>query len=224
MCGRYTHMYTWEEVHAFLCLDLIRGEVAEALYGPHYNVAPTQSSLVARARADGKAELVPMRWGLAPHWSKDPRKGPINARGETVRTNGMFRAAFAKRRAIIPVSGFYEWQTLQAEGRKQPWYFSPNGAPIFAFAGLWEVWGEGESKLETFTIVMTDANEFIAPLHDRMPVILPREAHQLWLFGAPDEAAKLMVPAPGTALVAHRVSERVNRPRENGPDLIRSID
>ena len=224
MCGRFTHMHSWPEVHAFLRLDLIRGDVADALFAPHYNVAPTQTVLVARARADGKAELAPMRWGLAPHWSKEPKKGPINARCETVATNGMFRAAFKRRRAIVPVGGFFEWEKVDGAPRKQPWYFRPASDPMFAFGGLWEIWGEGDAKLETFTIVTTPANEFVAPLHDRMPLILPREAHQLWLFGEPEDAAKLMVPAPGTTMAAHRVSDRVNKPSAVGAGLVEAVE
>jgi putative SOS response-associated peptidase YedK len=219
MCGRYTHMYTWEEVHAFLCLDLIRGDVAEALYGPHYNVAPTQSSLVARARADGKAELVPMKWGFVPAWAKDNKRASINARAETVATNGVFRAAFKQRRCLVPLSGFYEWQALEEGKRKQPWYFYPAQGALWAIGGIWETWGEAD----TFALITTAANEFIAPLHDRMPLILPREAQQLWLFGAPDEAAKLMAPAPGTVMAGHMVSDRVNRPKGQGPELIQAI-
>jgi putative SOS response-associated peptidase YedK len=214
-------MFTWEQVHAFLCLDLLRGPVAEALFEQRFNVAPTQTVNVVRAAGDGNAaELARMRWGLIPSWSKDGKPGPINARCEAVQTNGLFRTAFKKRRCIVPVSGFYEWQKLEGQSRKQPWYFFPATDPLFAFAGLWEIYGEGEARVDTFTVVTTPANELIEPLHDRMPLILPRDRIETWLRGTPDEAATVMVPAPGTVLAAHRVSERVNRSREQGAELI----
>jgi putative SOS response-associated peptidase YedK len=217
-------MFTWEQVHAFLCLQYLRGPVAEALFEQRFNVAPSQTVNVVRASGDGEAcELAPMRWGLVPSWSKDGKPGPINARCETVQTNGLFRTAFKKRRCIVPVSGFYEWQQLEGRERKQPWYFFPASDPLFALAGLWESRGEGSERVDTFTLVTTPANELIAPLHDRMPLILPRDVHATWVFGTPDAAAKLMLPLPGTAMAAHQVSDRVNRPREQGAQLIEPI-
>ena len=217
-------MYTWDEVHSFLSLDLIRGDIADALFGPRYNVAPSQAVLVARESLHAKAELAPMRWGLVPSWAKDAKRASINARSETVATNGMFRAAFKKRRCLIPVSGFYEWQVVEGTARKQPWYFHPASDPLFAFGGLWEQWGDGADRVETVAIVTTAANEFVQPVHDRMPLIVPREHHALWMFGAPDEAAKLMVPALGTSMAAHRVSERVNKPIVNDATLIDAME
>ena len=224
MCGRFTHMYTWDEVHSFLSLDLLRGDVADALFGPRYNVAPSQSVLVARASSPAQAEFAPMRWGFVPSWAKDAKRASINARSETVATNGVFRAAFKKRRCLIPVSGFYEWQALEGSTRKQPWYFHPAHDPLFAFGGLWEVWGEGADAVATVAIVTTSANEFVAPIHDRMPLIVPREHHAAWLFGEPEAAAKLMVPALGTSMAAHRVSAQVNSPRADGRELIGAVE
>lgn len=220
MCGRFTKRYTWSEVHSFLRLELLRGEVADALFAPRFNVAPTQEVGVARAADEHAAEFVSMRWGLIPSWSKDPKRPAINARAETVASNAMFRTAFRRRRCLIPVSGFYEWQARAGELRKQPWYFFPANAPLFAFGGLWERWTDGAITHDTFAIVTTLANEFVQPVHDRMPLIVAPEHHQLWLFGSPDEVSSLLVPAPGTALAAHRVSERVNSPRLDDESLV----
>jgi putative SOS response-associated peptidase YedK len=217
-------MYSWAEVHEFLSLDLLEGEVADALFGPRFNVAPSQDVLVARAASPTQAELVPMRWGFVPSWAKDAKRASINARSETVATNGMFRTAFKKRRCLIPVSGFYEWQAIEGSTRKQPWYFYPAHDPLFAFGGLWEEWGEGAERVATVAIVTTAANEFVEPIHDRMPLIVPRKHHAQWLFGEPDVAAKLMVPALGTSMAAHRVTEKVNNPRAGGRELIEVAD
>jgi len=217
-------MYSWAEVHEFLSLDLLKGEVADALFGPRYNVAPSQSVLVARASSTAQAELAPMRWGFVPSWAKDAKRASINARAETVATNGMFRAAFKKRRCLIPVSGFYEWQAIKGSTRKQPRYFYPAHDPLFAFGGLWEVWGEGADAVATVAIVTTVANEFVEPIHDRMPLIVPRKHHAQWLFGEPDAAAKLMVPALGTSMAAHRVAEKVNNPHSSGAELAEAVE
>ena len=224
MCGRFTQMHTWPEVHAFLALEMLQGPVAEALYGERYNIAPSQSIPLARAAGERVAEIVPMRWGLLPGWAKTTQRAPINARAETLASNAMFRSAFKHRRCLIPASGFYEWQALAGSPRKQPWYFHPAEEPLFAFGGVWEPAREGEGALATFAIVTTPANEFVQPIHDRMPLILPRAARQTWLFGSPEEAAALLVPVAGTALAAYRVSERVNSSRAEGSALIEALD
>jgi putative SOS response-associated peptidase YedK len=224
MCGRFTKMHSWAEVHSFLSLDLLRGEVADALFRPSYNFAPTQVTPVARACAPATAELAAMRWGLVPSWSKDVKKHAINARAETVATQAMFRSAFRRRRCLVPANGYYEWQALPGERAKQPWYFQPAEGSLFAFGGVWERWGEGADAFESFAIITTAANEFVAPVHDRMPLIVAREHHAQWLFGTPEEASALLVPVPGTLLAAHRVSTRVNRPAVNDASLIAAVD
>jgi putative SOS response-associated peptidase YedK len=217
-------MFTWDEVHSFLSLDLLSGPVADALFAPRYNVAPTQTSLVVRVGASGAFELSAMRWGFVPSWSSDLKKSSINARGETVATTRMFRSAFEKRRCLVLVSGFYEWQALPGSTRKQPWYFHPAQGKLLALGGIWEHWTDGAAHLDSFAIVTTSANELIEPLHDRMPLILPPEAHATWLTGQPAEASALIVPAPGTVLGAHRVSERVNRPSSDEIALIEALE
>jgi putative SOS response-associated peptidase YedK len=228
MCGRYafftpieavTRLFGVSEVHAH--------EIA-----PRYNIAPTQDVPIIRVSAfldDGEArppvrELALARWGLVPFWAKDPAIGNrmINARGETVAQKPAFRAAFRKRRCLVPADGFFEWQRT-ASG-KQPWYIhAANGAPL-ALAGLWELWDppEGGVPVASCTIITTQANEFMRPLHDRMPVVLDAAGREAWLGVATDaaELQALLAPAPEEALEAWPVSRRVNSPFNEDPSLV----
>lgn len=159
-----------------------------------YNIAPTQEAPVVRIAGDGKRELAVVRWGLVPSWAKELAAGTrmINARAEGVERKPAFRAAVRSRRCLVPATGFYEWKGLP--GRKQP-YAITTDRPLFAFAGLWESWAPPEGKpIETYTIITTDANPAIASVHDRMPVILPREAEETWLTGDVTDALALLAP------------------------------
>jgi len=165
-----------------------------------------------------------LRWGLIPFWAKDPGIGArmINARAETVAEKPAFRAAFRRRRCLIPADGFYEWRR---EGpRKQPYHFRlPDGGP-FAMAGLWERWSpEGADPIETCTILTTDANDVVRPVHHRMPVILLPEAYETWLDPDVDDRgalAPLLVPLAGDAIVGHAVSTHVNAPVNDDPTCV----
>jgi putative SOS response-associated peptidase YedK len=164
-----------------------------------FNIAPTQDAPVIRAGKDGARELAMLRWGLVPAWAKDIGVGTrmINARSEGVEAKPAFRAAIRTRRCLVPATGFFEWKGVP--GRKQPFAITLPDRPLFAFAGLWESWTPREGQaVETFTIVTTDANEAVAAIHDRMPVILPVEAEDAWLAGAPVEACKLLTPYAGS--------------------------
>jgi putative SOS response-associated peptidase YedK len=206
MCGRFTHMYSWREIHDLLSLT---GESAPAGFGTSYNVAPTQLSPVVRLIDAGRTAAM-LKWGLMPSWATKP--GPFNARAETVATLPTFRSAFKARRCIVPASGFYEWQKTGAKV-KQPWYIHrADGAPLL-FAGLWESNAQGE----TFTIITTAANAFMRSMHDRMPVVLEPESAGPWL-AAP--APGLLRPAADGILTAHKVSGRVGSPKNNEPGLI----
>ena len=216
MCGRFTQTFTWDQA------DLLLNLAGPPLnLQPRYNVAPSQDVAVVRADREGR-RLSMLRWGLVPGWARDPRLGHklINARSETAREKPSFRAAFAFRRCLVPTDGFYEWKR---EGRaKQPWLIGMRDREPFAFAGLWERWsapGGGSETLETFTILTTAANEIVAPIHYRMPVILAPEAFGSWLAGA-DVA---LGPCPPETMTAWPVSTFVNRPANDDPRCIAPV-
>ena len=166
-----------------------------------------------------------MIWiGLVPHWSQNPTGGPrpINARSETVRVKPAFREAFLKRRCLIPADGFYEWQTQ--EGTKQPFFFSDPQGQVLALAGLWESWRAPDGGLlRTCCILTTAANAQVAPVHERMPLILAARSWATWLGGPVAAAQDLLVPAPAEALRCWPVSHRVNRVAEDGVDLMAPV-
>lgn len=201
---------------------------------PRYNVAPTQTMPVVRMKKAGAGrELVMMRWGLIPHWAKEAAFGyrTINARAETVARRPAFRSAFKRRRCLVPADGFYEWREL--DRKKQPYRIGLKGGEPFAFAGLWERWtaaedGKGFSEgdeVESYTIVVTQANEKLRPIHDRMPVILAPEDYEVWLSnGAHAEAAgKLLRPFPEAPMAYYRVSTRVNSPANDDPAVVEQL-
>ena len=189
-----------------------------------FNVAPTQFSPIIRTTEEGRTEIASARWGLVPSWADDPSIGSrmINARGDSVASKPAFRSAFKKRRCLVPISGFYEWQKIAGSKVKQPWYIYPAVGRILCLAGLWERWEKGERPLDTFTIITTQANSFIEPLHDRMPVVICADDFDRWLNpNTPLERLQsLLVPAPHDMLAAHKVSTRVNSPKIDEATLI----
>ena len=191
---------------------------------PRYNIAPTQDAAVVRHAQEGERELAMLRWGLVPPWSAGPESAysMINARAETVTTKPAFRAAFRHRRCLVPADGFYEWQKVN--GGKQPYLVELADGDPFAFAGLWERWeGQSGEGIESFTIIVTEANEVLRPIHDRMPVIVDPPEHDLWLDGGPtvaQAAENLLRPYPAERMVAHPVSRRVNNPRYDDPTCV----
>ena len=187
-----------------------------------FNIAPTQEAPVIRAaREGGGREVAMLRWGLVPFWAADLNVGTrmINARSDGVESKPAFREAMKQRRCIVPATGFFEWQG--EPGRKQPCAITLPGHELFAFAGLWERWKsrDGGDPVETFTIVTTDANEQVARIHDRMPVILPRDAIDTWLSGPASEAAKLMQPWSGP-LELRAVGRFVSNVNNEGPECL----
>ena len=214
MCARFTQRYTWSEVHAFLSVV-----GAPLNLRPRHNIAPTTLVDVVRVGADGR-ELVSMRWGLVPSFWKAGLKdvpATFNARAETVSSKPMFRDAFRKRRCVVPASGFYEW--TGSKGDKVPHLFTAaDGTPVLAFAGLWERWTDPASGDEVLsaTIVVSGASAWMAPFHDRMPVLLFGPDIDRWLDGSlgPEE----LRPAPEGALREWIVSKRVNRTGEGDDD------
>ena len=184
---------------------------------PRYNISPSQPVAAVRATPAGSGrELAFLRWGLIPSWSKDPAIGNrlINARAETAREKPSFRNAFRRRRCLIPTNGFYEWQ--RRERGKQPYFVRMRDDRLFAFAGLWDRWeSPDKGVIESCTILTTAANAILAPIHDRMPVILPPAEYARWLDpGLPDtdSLGPLLVPFPAEDMLASPVSPRVNAP------------
>jgi putative SOS response-associated peptidase YedK len=201
MCGRYA-LHSNPEVVA-----LLFGLSEVPAYGPRYNIAPSAQVLIVRQN-----EAAMVRWGLVPRWAKDPAIGVKmkNARAESVAEKPSFREAYRKRRCLIPANGFYEWKP--EGGRKQPYYIYPSGGALFAFAGLWEQWQD----LQTCTVITTDANEKMAAVADRMPVIVSPAEYSAWLAG--DEIP--LRACPGSAIDIRRVSRAVNNARNESPRLL----
>ncbi len=214
MCGRFTQRYTWNEVHTFLN---VFGTPLNLR--PRYNIAPTTTVDVVRLDREGRRELVSMRWGLVPMWWQKALKSvpaTFNARAEGIATKPMFRDAFKRRRCIIPASGFYEW--TGSKGEKVPHLFSAaDGSPILAFAGLWDRWRDpaGEEVLSC-TIIVSGASEWMAPYHDRMPVLLGEDAITGWLDGS--LGGEALQPASESTLREWIVSTRVNKTGEGDDD------
>jgi putative SOS response-associated peptidase YedK len=176
MCGRYNLKGNPREIAVIFAV------LRMPEFPQHWNIAPTQQVLTVRANGPSReAEFV--RWGLVPFWSKDPKAGPplINARSESVREKPSFREAFKRCRCLIPATGFYEWKR---DGKaKQPFNIGMADESPFAFAGLWETWTKGPEPVTSCCIVTTDANELMATIHDRMPVIVDRDDYDTWLAG-----------------------------------------
>ena len=191
-----------------------------------YNIAPTQQSVLLRlVPGEEQPQLASLQWGLVPFWADDPAIGNrmINARAETIAAKPSFREAFKKRRALVPASGFFEWK--KENGGKQPYYITRKDKRPFSMAGLWESWNKGGDVLETFTIITTTANKLLAGLHDRMPVIIPEEAYQLWLDHSTDKEkiSSLLQPSPVEELTLYPVSKAVNSPANDRPELIEPL-
>ncbi|HPF70149.1 MAG TPA: SOS response-associated peptidase [Candidatus Krumholzibacteria bacterium] len=196
---------------------------------PRWNIAPTQDVAAVVPNPLGEGRLLRMfRWGLVPPWSPEPDTGAkmINARSETVREKPAFRDAFARRRCLVPVNGFYEWQK-RGDG-KQPFLFRRRDHDVFALAGIWERWEyPGGRTLETCSILTTAANAVMRPVHHRMPVVVPEADWRLWfsLDEAQQEAVmSLLQPAPTDLLIAHPVSRRVNSPSCDEPACVEPVD
>jgi putative SOS response-associated peptidase YedK len=211
MCGRFTLF----EPDRVLAREF--GVSGFPPWAPRYNIAPSQPVPAVRAGPSGRGrELALLRWGLIPSWAKDPGIGNrlINARAETAREKPSFRNAFKRRRCLVPSSGFYEWQ--RKERGKQPHFIRMRDGRPFAFAGLWDRWESPDGGgVETCTILTTAANAVLAPIHDRMPVILPRGGYDRWLdpqLQDADSLAPLLAPFPPEEMLAFPVSPRVNSP------------
>jgi putative SOS response-associated peptidase YedK len=207
MCGRYS----------LACIDDLCGRfrVIDPTIGfrSHFNIAPGSTNPVITVHE--RAEAVMMQWGLVPHWAKDitATHRPINARAESLAEKPMFRELLRSQRCLVPASGFYEWK--HENGRKVPFYIHIKDDPVFGLAGLWDVWrNPAGTTLQTYTIITTPPNELMAPIHNRMPVILRQDDEMHWLSRgvlSAEEVKQILSPYPAEGMEAFPVSERVNR-------------
>jgi len=249
MCGRFTLTSPTDELAGYFDVLMTSGMSAR------YNIAPTQPvACVRRAVATpaddagvaaARRELVDMRWGLIPHWAKDPAIGSrmINARSESVADKPAYKEAFRQRRCLVIADGFYEWKRL--EGGKQPYFIYMEDRQPFAFAGLWARWKprgdqldkiaapdkpalplSEDGRVESCTFLTTTPNTLMEEIHDRMPVILPAQHWDAWLdpdLQDPVELSSLLLPYPAEQMRAHPVSTHVNKPANNDPTCIEPL-
>jgi putative SOS response-associated peptidase YedK len=223
MCGRIV------QSSGPLRLAIVDGlDVSDSSLGNvprRYNAAPSQELLVIRQNhKTGERSLDLLKWGLIPHWCSDPRGGrrPINAKAESVSRLPTFKDAYAQRRCIVPVDGFFEWRAIKGAGRKQPYAIAmKNGSP-FGLAGLWENWcdpktGEWE---RTFAVITVPSNELVDQIHDRMPAILEAKSYDRWLGLEPDPYDLLITTYPSEAMTMWPISTRVNKPENDDPSIL----
>ena len=215
MCGRFALHATGQELAQGLRCPRLAGLRIEA----RYNVAPGQWILVVRPERDGLGPGL-AQWGLIPSWAKEPREGPrpINARAEGLEAKPTFRGAFRHGRCVVPASGFYEWKT--EAGRKRPFYIRPRDGGLFLFAGLCSTWAGPEGEIDTCALVTTTPNAVMAPIHARMPVILPLDHLEAWLDPGNQKAAALLRPCDEAVMEAFPVSTAVGNSGNEGPSLI----
>ncbi|HEV3025281.1 MAG TPA: SOS response-associated peptidase [Pirellulales bacterium] len=220
MCGRFTLRTPASHVaEAFGLADLFD-------FQPRYNIAPRQAVAAVRIAQNDGRELAFLKWGLVPSWADEPSIGykMINARSETAATKPSFRRAFKSRRCLIVADGFYEWQ--KTGSKKQPFYIRlADGAPI-GFAGLWEHWKRDGQEIESCTILTTDANELMAPIHNRMPVIVGRDDYGVWLDPAVQEVERLqplLRPFLSGEMTAYPVSTVVNNPKNDVEECVEAL-
>ncbi len=216
MCGRFQLSVKGRQIS-----ERFNVEVFDEMFSPAYNCAPSQQLPVIANKLPG--ELRFFRWGLIPFWAKDPRIGfkLINARAETLAEKPAFRQALRKRRCLIPANGFYEWR----KSDKTPFRIFLKNEELFAFAGIWESWKDAEGRtVHSFSIITTKANSLMESIHDRMPVILPREREQDWLKEENVELlTRLLRPFDSKKMEAYPVSTKVDSPKNDGPELVQPV-
>ncbi|MCL1471175.1 SOS response-associated peptidase [Argonema antarcticum] len=222
MCGRFSFTQSEKIVAEIFQLASV------PTLSPRYNIAPTQPVPTVLVDSDDKnRQLKMLRWGLIPSWSKDIKIGAklINARAETVAEKPAFRSAFKRRRCLILADGFYEWQ--EQEGKKQPFYFRLQDGKPFAFAGLWERWSKGEDEaIASCTILTTQSNELMGPIHHRMPVILDPKDYDKWLdpeVQKPESLQSLLQPYKSEEMTFYPVTTKVNNAKTDSPDCIKKV-
>ncbi|MBZ5200163.1 SOS response-associated peptidase [Planomicrobium chinense] len=224
MCGRYSLYADYRAILERFDIDEVSFEEEE--YAQSFNVAPSQQ-VVAVVNDGKKNRLGFLKWGLVPPWAKDEKIGykMINARSETAAEKPSFRNAFKKKRCLVVADSFYEWK--RTDDGKTPMRIKLKSGEPFAFAALWESWKSPEGKtVNTCSILTTKANELMDTIHDRMPVILTKEAEKIWLdpnVQDAEELGRLLQPFDSNELEAYEVSDAVNSPKNNGPELIKKV-
>ncbi|GMR08667.1 MAG: SOS response-associated peptidase [Gammaproteobacteria bacterium] len=223
MCGRFTLSSSAEVLEEYFELD----SAPQGLM-PRYNIAPAQAVAIIRQVEGLGRHMDSVRWGLIPSWSKEAAIGHhlINARAETVAEKPSFRAAFKRRRCLVPADGFYEWKPVH--GRKQPYWIGLQDRPPLGLAGLWEHWEDPDSgeHIETCAIITTQANRQMRDIHPRMPVILPKSAYTAWLAvdSPADVLHDLLLPYPEPTLISYPVSRSLNNPQNDTQELLLPVD
>jgi putative SOS response-associated peptidase YedK len=226
MCGRYVIEGTTELSERFQLRQIPADLFPDFAT---YNAAPTQILPVIVEDAEGERVALPMQWGLVPRWRRSDGKAavaPINARAETLNEKPMFRGLTPAKRCIVPASGFFEWQRV--DGRKQPYYLTSDDGELWGLAGLYDLTHDEENDAAgSFTIITTGANPLVAPLHERMPVILRREDEEEWVsrdVNDPLQVERLLRPYPAEEMRVYRVGAAVNNTRNNSPELIAPVE
>jgi len=227
MCGRITQKSN-PKVLGLRIATLIEPLHEASPPPPRYNGAPGQQHWVIRQHPEtGARHLDRLWWGLIPHWIKEPspRLKPINATAERVASAPMFRAAYSRRRCLVPVDNFFEWAKRPGKGPKQPYAIAMKSGEPFALAGIWESWRHPESGevVRTFCVITTAANAVVAPLHDRMPVILPPEVFDRWLTPIEPDPRDLLVPFPPEPMAVWPISLRVNSPANDDAAILEPV-
>ena len=223
MCGRFTLFVDPKDL-----MEAFPGFAVPAEWTPRYNIAPSQPVAVVPNTGENKVEF--FRWGLIPSWAKDPKIGNrmINARAETVAEKPSFRTAYRRRRCLVLADGFYEWRKEPGPTAKTPMYIRLKSGQPFAFAGLWETWRSPDDQtILSCTIITTTPNVLVEKIHRRMPVILEREAYDLWLDPReqrPDRLGMWLRPYPAAQMTAQPVSRLVNSPGNDLPACIESAE
>lgn len=221
MCGRFVKKSTKEELRARFGFQNTPPQ--DTLFDARYNIAPSQEHPIIIVSED-KRVITSMKWGLVPYWSKDPKIGykMINARAEGVHEKPSFKTPLRKKRCLVPADGFYEWSKADNK-TKIPYYFRLKSDEPFAFAGLWDVWERDGQTLRSFTIITTEPNELMEPIHNRMPVILEEKDEARWLdpeLTNPSEILPLLKPYPTDLMEYFRVSTIVNSPKNDVPECL----
>ena len=217
MCGRFQLSVKGKHIS-----ERFNVEVFDEMYSPNYNCAPSQKLPIITNTDPGKLSF--FQWGLIPFWAKDPKISfkLINARGETLSKKPAFRSAFEKRRCLIPANGFYEWRKKD----KTPFRIFLKNESLFALAGIWESWKDAQGReINSFSIITTKPNKLMESIHDRMPVILPREYEEAWLKESNSaQLSKLLIPFESAKMEAYPISKKVNSPKNNSPEIVLPVN
>jgi putative SOS response-associated peptidase YedK len=222
MCGRFALKAPPKKLATLFDLPAV-----PEMLKPRYNVAPTQQIPVVGLKADGATRgLIAVRWGLVPGWSNGPKSTPlhINAKSETVFKLDTFKGPFKEQRCLVPADGFYEWAATGTK-KKQPYHFRMRDGEPFAFAGLWDRWGRGPEAILSACILTTGPNDVVRPVHDRMPLILPRSGYARWLShdSTVAELLALLTPYPAGEMEGYRVGPAVSNAGYDGPECVEPV-